>query len=167
MFAFRFVAIGPFLTEIKQVPYLTLKIQGQGHDENQLKSNQVIYRSGSLILPKMTEIQKVVWKLSHEQKSTAGGGGVWTGTKTWSYTRYIAWFKNYHHWQRPLMKKISFYHSKLLCHRYHHGMGYYSKKRCGLSLVENKKWVSWYCLHSRSSISNVCHQNSKLSKKQF
>ena len=43
VFGFRFVAIVPFLTEILQIPYLTLKIQGLGHDENQPKSNQVIY----------------------------------------------------------------------------------------------------------------------------
>ena len=29
MFAFRFVAIGPLLAEIYQIPYLTLKIEGQ------------------------------------------------------------------------------------------------------------------------------------------
>ena len=81
MFAFCFVAIGPFLAEKEQIPYLTLKIQGQGHDENWLKSNQVIYRSGPTIVPKMKEIQKVVQKLSHGQKSGAGGG-VRTGTKT-------------------------------------------------------------------------------------
>ena len=58
MFAFRFVAIGPF------------------------------YRSGPTIVPKMKEIQKVVQKLSREQESAAGGGGadagsgVRTGTKT-------------------------------------------------------------------------------------
>ena len=34
VFAFCFVAIRPFLAEIWQVTYLTLKIQGQGHDEN-------------------------------------------------------------------------------------------------------------------------------------
>ena len=28
MFAFRFVAMVPFLTEIQGIPYLTLKIQG-------------------------------------------------------------------------------------------------------------------------------------------
>ena len=54
---------------------------GQGHDENLPKSNQVIYRSGPTIVPKMKEIQKVVQKLSREQKSAAGGG-VRTGTKT-------------------------------------------------------------------------------------
>ena len=44
------------------------------------KSNQVIYRSGPTIVPKMKEIQKVVQKLSREQESAAGG--VRTGTKT-------------------------------------------------------------------------------------
>ena len=88
MFAFRFVAIGPFLAEIYQIPYLTLKNLGQGHDENRPKSNQVICRSGPTIVPKMKEIQKVVQKLSREQESAAGGGGggggggVRTGTKT-------------------------------------------------------------------------------------
>ena len=33
-------------------------------------------------VPKMKEIQKVVQKLSREQESAAGGGGVRTGTKT-------------------------------------------------------------------------------------
>ena len=47
--------------------YLTLKIQGQGDGENRPKSNQVIYRSGPSVLPKMREIWKVVQKLSHEQ----------------------------------------------------------------------------------------------------
>ena len=87
MFAFCFVVIGPFLAEIWQIPYLTLKNLGQGHDQNQPKSNQVIYRSGPTIVPKMKEIQKAVEKLSREQESAAGGGGsggggVRTGTKT-------------------------------------------------------------------------------------
>ena len=125
MFAFRFVAIGPFLAEIWEIPYLTLKfqgqghgqgfkvkpgghiwgleinqyvcfsfrgnrtifgkfhIQGQGHDENRPKSNQVIYRSWPTIVPKMKEIEKVVQKLSHEQESAAAAGGsIRTGTKT-------------------------------------------------------------------------------------
>ena len=88
MFAFRFVPIGPFLAEILQIPYLTLKNLGQGHDENRPKSNQVMYRSGPTIVPKMKENQKVVQKLSLEQESAAGGGGggggggVRTGTKT-------------------------------------------------------------------------------------
>ena len=69
-----------------------MKIQGQGHDEYRPKSNQVIYRSGPTIVPKMKEIKKVVQKLSREQESAAGGGGggagagagggVRTGTKT-------------------------------------------------------------------------------------
>ena len=57
--------------------------------QNRPKSNQVIYRSGPTIVPKMKEIQKVVQKLSREQESAAGGGGgagagggVRTGTKT-------------------------------------------------------------------------------------
>ena len=33
MFAFRFVAIGPFLGETWQILYLTLKIRGQGHGQ--------------------------------------------------------------------------------------------------------------------------------------
>ena len=87
MFAFRFVAIGPFLAEISQIPYLTLKNLGEGHNENWSKSNQVIYRSGPTTVPKIKEIQKVVQKLSREQESAAGGG-VQTGTKTWSHPRY-------------------------------------------------------------------------------
>ena len=76
-----------FLAEILQIPYLTLKNLGQGHDENRPKSNQVIYRSGPTIVPKIKEIKKVVQKLSREQESAAGGGGaggggVRTGTKT-------------------------------------------------------------------------------------
>ena len=83
MFAFCYVAIGPFLAEIKRIPYLTLKNLGEGHDQNRPKSNQVIYRSGPTIVPKMKKIQKVVQKLSSEQESAAGGGGgVRTGTKT-------------------------------------------------------------------------------------
>ena len=46
---------------------------GQGRDENQPKSNQVIYSSGPIIVPKTKEIQKVVQKLSREQESAAGG----------------------------------------------------------------------------------------------
>ena len=37
MFAFRFVAIGPLLAEISEIPYLTLKIQGQGHGQGQIR----------------------------------------------------------------------------------------------------------------------------------
>ena len=82
MFAFRFMAMGPFLAEIYQIPYLTLENLGQGHDENRPKSSQVIYRSGPTIIPKMKEIQKVVQKLSRGQEAAAGGRGVRTGTKT-------------------------------------------------------------------------------------
>ena len=48
------------------------KIQGQGHDKNWPKSSQVISRSGPSILSKMKEIQKLIQKLSCEQKSVAG-----------------------------------------------------------------------------------------------
>ena len=82
MFAFRFLGIRPFLAEILQIPYLTLKNLGQGHDENRPKSNQVIYSSGPTIVPKMKEIQKVVQKLLREPESAASGGGVRTSTKT-------------------------------------------------------------------------------------
>ena len=83
MFAFCFMAIRPFLAEILRIAYLTLKIQGQGHDEKRPKSNQVIYRSSPTILPKMKEIWRVVQKLSREQNSAAGSGdSVRTGTKT-------------------------------------------------------------------------------------
>ena len=64
------------------------KFKVKAKDGNRPKSNQVIYRSGSTIMPKMKEIQKVVQKLSHGQKSqagngsTSGGSGVRTGTKT-------------------------------------------------------------------------------------
>ena len=44
MLAFHFVDIETFLVEIKQIPYLTLEIQGEGHNENQPKSNQEIHR---------------------------------------------------------------------------------------------------------------------------
>ena len=55
----------------------------KSRSRSQPKSNQVIYRSGPTIVPKMKEIQKVVQKLSREQESAAGGGGgVRTGTKT-------------------------------------------------------------------------------------
>ena len=77
MFAFCFVAIGPFLAEIQQIPYLILKIQGHGHDQNLIR-----YRSGPTIVPKIKEIQKFVQKLSRGQKYAASGGGVRTGTNT-------------------------------------------------------------------------------------
>ena len=87
MFAFRFVAIRPFLAQIKQIPYLTLKNLGQGHDENRPKCNQVIYSSGPTIVPQMKEIQKFVQKLSREQESATGGGGS-GGVRTCTKTRY-------------------------------------------------------------------------------
>ena len=34
---FPFVAIGPLLAEISEIPYLTLKIQGQGHGQGQIR----------------------------------------------------------------------------------------------------------------------------------
>ena len=76
------------ICKVEQIPYLTLKTLGRGHNENQPKSNQVIYRSGQTIVPKMKEIQKVVQKLSCGQKSAArgvgmsSGGGLRTSTKT-------------------------------------------------------------------------------------
>ena len=73
MFAFSFVAIGPFLAEMWQIPYLTLKIQGEGHDENPPKS----------ILPKMKIIWKVVQKLLREQDcGRQQRRSIRTGTKT-------------------------------------------------------------------------------------
>ena len=55
---FCFMAIWPYLAEIQQIPYLTLKIQSQGQNKSQPKSNQVICRSGPSIHPKMKEIQE-------------------------------------------------------------------------------------------------------------
>ena len=59
MFVICIVANGPFSAEMKRIPYLTLKIQGQSHDENRPKSNQVIYRSGPSILPKWQKSDKL------------------------------------------------------------------------------------------------------------
>ena len=101
MFAFCFMAIRPFLAEIKQIPSLTLKIQGQVHNENWPKSNQVIYRSWSLILPKMKEIWKAAQKLSCEQKLAASGGasgsdsGVQTCTKHKHTPSLLEWLNNW------------------------------------------------------------------------
>ena len=81
MFAICFVAIGPILSEIYRIPYLTLEINGQGHDDNRPKSNQVIFRSAPSIPAKMKEIWKVVQKLSREQNSAVGG--VRTGIPAW------------------------------------------------------------------------------------
>ena len=46
MFAFRLVAIGSFFANTKKIPYLTLKTQGHGYDENRQKYIQIIYRLG-------------------------------------------------------------------------------------------------------------------------
>ena len=48
MFAFRFVAIGPLLAEIWQTPYLTLKIQGQGHGQGQTRWSHLSPRVQSI-----------------------------------------------------------------------------------------------------------------------
>ena len=65
------------------------KSRSRSRRKSRPKSNQVIYRSGPTIVPKMKEIQKVVQKLSRGQEAAAGGGGaggsgggVRTGTKT-------------------------------------------------------------------------------------
>ena len=50
MFAFRFVAIGPFLAEIQQILYLTLKIQGQGHGQGQTRWSHLSPRVQSICL---------------------------------------------------------------------------------------------------------------------
>ena len=85
------MAMGPFLAEILQIPYLTLKIQ----DENRPKSNQVIYRSGPTIVLNMKDIPKVVKKLSLEQESAAGSGGIRTSTKKHKVTPDIpGWLNN-------------------------------------------------------------------------
>ena len=62
--------------------------QGQGHNKNQPKSNQIIYRSGPTIVSTMKEIQKVVQKLLRGQKSAAGSSTIRTGTKTQSHPWY-------------------------------------------------------------------------------
>ena len=69
MFAFCFVAIGPFWLRYSKFHIWPWKFKVK------------VTRSGSIIMPKMKEIRKVVQKLSREQKSAAGGG-VRTGTKT-------------------------------------------------------------------------------------
>ena len=50
VFAFRFVAIGPFLAEIEPIPYLTLKIQGQGHVQGQNRWSHLRSRDPSICL---------------------------------------------------------------------------------------------------------------------
>ena len=59
MFAFRFVAIGPFLAEIKQILYLTLKIQGQGHGQGQTRWSHLSPRVQSICL------LFVLWQSDH------------------------------------------------------------------------------------------------------
>ena len=50
MFAFRFVAIAPFLAEIKQILYLTLKNRGQGHGQGQTRWSHLSPRVQSICL---------------------------------------------------------------------------------------------------------------------
>ena len=50
MFAFCFVAMGPFLAEIKRIPYLNLKIQGQGHGQGQMRWSHLRLRVQSTCL---------------------------------------------------------------------------------------------------------------------
>ena len=50
MFTFRFVVIGPFLAEIKQILYLTLKIQGHGHGQSQTRWSHLSPRVQSICL---------------------------------------------------------------------------------------------------------------------
>ena len=50
MFVFHFVAIRPFLAEIQQILYLTLKIQGQGHGQGQTRWSQLSPRGQSICL---------------------------------------------------------------------------------------------------------------------
>ena len=50
MFAFGFVAIGPLLAEISEIPYLTLTIQGQGHGQGQIRWSHLSPRVQSICL---------------------------------------------------------------------------------------------------------------------
>ena len=50
---------------------MTLKIKGQGHNENRPKFDQVIYGSGPSILPEINENCKIVWKLSDQKNLRA------------------------------------------------------------------------------------------------
>ena len=67
MFAFRFVAIRPFLAEIQQIPYLTLKNLGQGHGQDQTRWSHLSPRVQSICLlfrfvairPFLAEIQQI------------------------------------------------------------------------------------------------------------
>ena len=50
MFAFRSVAIGPFLAEIEEILYLTLKIQGQGYGQGQTQWSHLSPKVQSIYL---------------------------------------------------------------------------------------------------------------------
>ena len=50
MSAFRFVAIGPLLAEIQEIPYLTLKIHGQGHGQGQTRWSHLSPKVQSICL---------------------------------------------------------------------------------------------------------------------
>ena len=50
MSVFRFVAIGPLLAEIQEIPYLTFKIQGQGHGQGQTPWSHLSPRVQSICL---------------------------------------------------------------------------------------------------------------------
>ena len=50
MFGFRFVANGQILAVIKQIPYLTLKIQGQGHVQGHTRWRLLSFRVPSTCL---------------------------------------------------------------------------------------------------------------------
>ena len=59
MFAFRFMAIGPLLAEILEIPYLTLKIQGQGLGQGQTRWSHSSPKVQSICL------LLVLWQLDH------------------------------------------------------------------------------------------------------
>ena len=50
MSAFCYVAIGPLLAEIQEIPYLTSKIQGQGHGQGQTRWSHLGPRVRSICL---------------------------------------------------------------------------------------------------------------------
>ena len=50
MSAFPFMAIGPLLAEIQEIPHLTLKIQGQGHGQGQTRWSHLSSRVQSICL---------------------------------------------------------------------------------------------------------------------
>ena len=59
MFAFCFMAIGPLLVEIQQIPYLTLIYQGQGHGQGQIWWSDLRPRIQSIYL------LSVSWQSDH------------------------------------------------------------------------------------------------------